>query len=107
MTVYNGRPKGSKNKIGARVKDNIETVFNRLGAVDGMVKWALANSTEFYKIYAKLLPTDLTISHEKGSIEEYVESMNADEFAAFADGVKRIAISAGSGKEAEARASIN
>jgi len=101
------RPTGSKNRAGAKVKDNIESVFNRLGGVDHMVEWAMENKTDFYKIYAKLMPTDITVTHVKGSIEEYVESLDDDEFRNFADGIKRLALSSGDRETGETPASIN
>jgi uncharacterized MAPEG superfamily protein len=59
-----GRKAGTKNKIGETVKDNVLAVFNRLGGTAGMAKWAEANQTEFYKIYARLIPAEL-----KGDVE--------------------------------------
>lgn len=53
------RPAGSKNKVGAQVKENIVAVFNRLGGTAGMAKWAENNQTEFYRFYARLAPTEV------------------------------------------------
>jgi hypothetical protein len=40
--------------------DNIAEVFEMLGGVDGMVKWARNRPTEFYcKIYPKLIGVDV------------------------------------------------
>jgi hypothetical protein len=52
--------KGSPNKLGALAKDNIAAVFNRLGGTAAMADWAEANKTEFYRIYARLVPTQVT-----------------------------------------------
>lgn len=93
------RPKGTPNKIGARVKDNIVSVFDRLGGVEKMVEWAMVNQTEFYRLYAKLMPTEMTVAVDEDSIEQYVNSLTDDEFRQFAEGIKRIVISA-SGAEA-------
>lgn len=51
-----GRQKGTPNKLNASVKENIANVFTRLGGVQAMVKWAEENPTQYYQIYAKLLP---------------------------------------------------
>lgn len=51
-----GRKVGSVNKVGATAKENIQAVFNRLGGTAGMAKWAADNQTQFYAIYAKLIP---------------------------------------------------
>ena len=52
------RPVGSKNKISSQAKDNIQAVFVRLGGTAAMAKWAKNNQSEFYKIYARLLPVE-------------------------------------------------
>jgi hypothetical protein len=54
-----GRPKGARNKISGSAKENITAVFTRLGSTAAMAEWAEANQTEFYKIYARLLPTEV------------------------------------------------
>ena len=53
------RPKGSKNKVGESAKDNILAVFTRLGGTAAMAAWAQDNQTEFYRIYARLIPTEV------------------------------------------------
>lgn len=55
-----GRQKGTPNKLSSTAKENIIAVFNRLDGTAGMARWAQRNRTEFYKIYARLLPTELT-----------------------------------------------
>ena len=58
------RTKGSKNKAGATAKDNILAVFTRLGGTAAMAKWAGDNQTEFYKLYARLIPQELAAKVE-------------------------------------------
>jgi hypothetical protein len=53
------RPKGSKNKVSGTAKENIIAVFTRLGGTAEMAKWAEDNQTEFYKLYARLIPTEV------------------------------------------------
>jgi hypothetical protein len=53
------RPVGSVNKVGAQVKENILAVFTRLGSTSAMAEWAQKNLTEFYKMYARLIPTEV------------------------------------------------
>lgn len=96
------RPKGVPNKIGGQVKKNTVAVFDRLGGIERMVKWAEDNLTEFYRLYAKLLPSEVTLSHGEDSIEDYVNSLDDAEFNQFAEGIKRLAISAGRGEEVTA-----
>jgi hypothetical protein len=62
--VGKGRPKGVKNKLTLAMKDAIASVYNDLqdetGDDHGHFKaWAKDNSTEFYKIAAKLIPLDV------------------------------------------------
>jgi hypothetical protein len=52
-----GRYKGIPNKIGRQAKDNVVAVFDQVGGVEAMVKWAKRNKTEFYKLYARLIPS--------------------------------------------------
>jgi hypothetical protein len=52
--------KGIPNRIGAAVKSNVIAVFDAIGGRDGMAKWALANKGEFYRLYARIIPTEST-----------------------------------------------
>ena len=52
------RPKGSPNKIGAGVKSNVIGVFERIGGREAMAAWAKENLTEFYRLYARLIPSE-------------------------------------------------
>lgn len=56
-----GKPKGAKNKITKTVKEVVFDVFEQL-QVDpkaNLLNWGKENPTEFYKIAAKLIPTDV------------------------------------------------
>ncbi len=53
------RTLGAKNKVPQLAKENIAAVFVRLGGTAQMAKWAKENQTEFYKIYARLLPVQV------------------------------------------------
>ena len=59
-----GRPKGSKNKLGASAKDAFQAAFDELGGYEGLVAWAAKddgkNLGEFYKLYARLIPMEVT-----------------------------------------------
>ena len=54
-----GRPKGSKGTAGLNVKENILAVFTRLGSTARMAEWAEENQTEFYRMYGRLVPTEI------------------------------------------------
>ena len=77
-----GRPKGVKNKVGASVKDSILAVFTRLGSTAQMAKWARDNQTEFYKIYARLIPQEVEAKVENsGQVSLGNESALAERLA--------------------------
>lgn len=54
-----GRPLGSPNKATASVKAVLEEAFEKMGGVSSLVTWAKNEPTEFYKLYAKLLPVQV------------------------------------------------
>jgi len=57
-----GRPPGSLNKSTRNVKAALERAFERMGGVRALVAWGRENPTEFYKLWAKLLPRDLHVT---------------------------------------------
>ena len=62
-----GRALGTPNKVSAQAKDNIVEVFQRLGGVTEMTKWARKNKDTFYtKLYARLIPKDVSHSADAG-----------------------------------------
>jgi hypothetical protein len=67
------RPLGSKNKIPTAAKENISAVFIRLGGTAAMAEWASENKTEFYKIYSRLLPHEVTGPDGKEFVLKWVE----------------------------------
>lgn len=54
-----GRPKGSQNKATVAVKDALHAAFDKIGGAEKLAVWASDNPTEFYKLWAKMLPTDV------------------------------------------------
>ncbi len=66
-----GKPKGAQNKLTKSVKEAFEIAFNELQGDKNanLATWAKENTTEFYKLAAKLIPTsvnaDLTTQGEK------------------------------------------
>lgn len=55
-----GRRKGSVNKTTASVKQALTEAFTQKGGVPALLKWAKANETEFYKLWGRLVPVDVT-----------------------------------------------
>jgi hypothetical protein len=66
--------KGSPNKAGAQVKENLLAVFTRIGGTHEMAEWAKANRTEFYRLYARLVPTDIVIDTREKLVEEMTDA---------------------------------
>lgn len=63
-----GRPKGVQNKLTRSAKEAFALAFDELGGYEGLVDWANSNPmnrTEFYKLYARLIPMDVTSGGEK------------------------------------------
>ena len=54
-----GRKKGTPNKVTAEVKAALVAGFVKLGGVKALVEWGKENRTDFYKIWVKLLPTEI------------------------------------------------
>lgn len=56
-----GKPKGAKNKVTKTFKELLQNAVDALqdDPKANMVKWAKENPTEFYRIAAKLIPTEL------------------------------------------------
>lgn len=55
-----GRSKGTPNKTTASVKDALAFAFDGRGGAPALKIWADENPTEFYKLWAKLLPQEVT-----------------------------------------------
>jgi len=57
-----GRPKGAKNKLTITVKETVLAAFNDLqnDPKANLLAWGKRNPTEFYKIAAKLIPTEVS-----------------------------------------------
>jgi hypothetical protein len=55
-----GRKKGTPNKITKAFREAVLSVFGSMGGEKHLLTWARQNPTEFYKIAARLIPTELT-----------------------------------------------
>jgi hypothetical protein len=57
-----GKPKGATNKMTKSVKEAFEIAFNELqgDSEANLTNWAKDNTTEFYKLAAKLIPTSVS-----------------------------------------------
>lgn len=55
-----GRKKGTPNKTTASVKAALEKAFFASGGQDALNRWAKDNPDEFYKLWGKMLPREMT-----------------------------------------------
>lgn len=55
-----GRPEGAKNKTTLAAKEAFAAAFEGIGGVDALIEWAEANKSEFMKLYARLIPVELS-----------------------------------------------
>lgn len=62
-----GRQVGTPNKVTAIFKDAVRTVYEDIGGHAAFAAWAKENPTDFYKIAARLIPTE-TVSKEDTNI---------------------------------------
>lgn len=62
-----GRVAGTPNKMTTSAKEAFQAAFEQIGGMHGLAVWAARNPTEFYKLYARLIPVDL-----QSKIEEIV-----------------------------------
>ena len=60
MARTGGRQKGTPNKITTAFKDAVRIVYEDIGGHKAFAAWARENPTEFYKIAARLIPTEIT-----------------------------------------------
>lgn len=60
-----GRIRGSKNKFTLSAKDAFQKAYEGLGGANALKEWAEDNKTDFYKLYAKLIPTETSVTVNK------------------------------------------
>ena len=87
-----GRAKGTPNKTTASVKAALVEAFDKMGGVPSLVRWAKQNETEFYKLWTKMLPTEVSgpnggpIQMER--LSEGISGLPAERRAAIRDMIK-------------------
>lgn len=59
-----GRQRGTPNKITTVFKDAVRTVYEDIGGHAAFAEWARANPSDFYRIAAKLIPTEAPASQD-------------------------------------------
>jgi hypothetical protein len=62
-----GRPKGLQNKVTRAAKEAFNIAFEGIGSVEALIAWGKKNRSEFYKLYARLIPTEQHIGNPDGT----------------------------------------
>lgn len=57
---FGGRSKGTPNKLTTTVKDALHQAFQKLGGVERLVAFAEAEPAEFYRIWGRMVPHEVT-----------------------------------------------
>ncbi len=69
-----GRPKGGQNQVTKSARDAFVLAFEGLGGVPSLLRWAQdeKNTTEFYRLFARLIPTEHVGPGGEGPIQTNV-----------------------------------
>lgn len=69
-------PKGPQAvTVGAREK--LASAFERMGGEAGLVKWGKKNPTEFYRLWARLIPKEENVNVNTVGIEDLLAELDA------------------------------
>lgn len=69
-----GRIKGKSNKQTASVKQCIINAFEEMGGVKNLTKWGMENQTEFYKLWGRMIPHEVT-GEDGGDIQVTIKKI--------------------------------
>ena len=72
------RPKGSKNKFTKSARDAFAHAFEKLGGANALHRWADKNPTEFFKLYARLIPIEHVGDGGEGPVQTIVKHIFPD-----------------------------
>lgn len=61
-----GRKKGTPNKLTGTFREAVCSAYERIGGHERFAEWAAQNPTEFYRIAARLIPTENKNSDSEG-----------------------------------------
>jgi hypothetical protein len=70
-----GRQKGVPNKSTSEVKAALTEAFDNLGGVQALVTWGTDNLTDFYKLWSKMLPTEVKADVTLG-LEDMLDALS-------------------------------
>lgn len=55
-----GRVAGTPNKLSGSVKASLQAVYELRGGDQALLSWAQENQTEFYKLWGRMLPQEVS-----------------------------------------------
>jgi hypothetical protein len=61
-----GRQAGTPNKVTTAFKHAVQITYEAIGGHEAFAVWALDNKTDFYKIAARLIPTEIAAQNGTG-----------------------------------------
>lgn len=73
-----GRTAGTPNKVTKSAREAFALAFDGLGGADALTSWAIDNPTEFYKLYARLIPQEHVGEGGTGPIATTVKHIYED-----------------------------
>jgi len=76
-----GRQKGVPNKTTKSAREAFALAFDGLGGFEALKVWAIDNPTEFYKLYARLIPVEHVGAGGDGPIATVVKHIYETEHA--------------------------
>lgn len=55
-----GRQKGTPNRVTKTAREAFMFAAEKIGGAERLARWAEQNETEFFKLYARLIPQEVT-----------------------------------------------
>jgi len=68
-----GRPLGSVNKLTKSAREAFQLAFAGIGGAPALTAWAKKNPTEFWKLYARLIPVEHVGAGGEGPISTIIK----------------------------------
>lgn len=73
-----GRKAGTPNKSTKNAREAFQLAYEGLGGVQKLTEWAKENQTEFFKLYARLIPVEHVGEGGEGPISTIVKHVYED-----------------------------
>lgn len=74
-----GRKPGSANKLTKSAREAFQLAFEQTGGFASLSEWAKENRTDFYKLYARLIPVEHVGAGGEGPISTIVKHVYESE----------------------------